>query len=260
MRAVNLIPPDLRRASGTAGATGPAAYVLLAVLGVAVVLVAAWGLAARTVAQGEADLVKVGAEANAAEVRAGQLKPYAQFSAMRAKRVETVTSLSRSRFNWPFALREVSRVLPDDVWLSLVVGTVAPGIQLEDAGGGATTPLRNALAAPAIEVVGCTTNQEQVARFLARLRSIQGVTRVTLATTEKVDVDAKSAGSGGGAGASGGNATDCRQGNSKIPKFELVIFFEASTATPAQATQGSPAPATTQPASTTSTTPKEGSK
>ena len=256
MRAVNLIPPDLRRASGTAGATGPAAYVLLAVLGVAVVLVAAWGLAARTVAQGEADVVRVGAEANAAEVRAGQLKPYAQFSAMRAKRVETVTSLSRSRFNWPFALREVSRVLPDDVWLSLVVGTVAPGIQLEDAGGGATTPLRNQLAAPAIEVVGCTTNQEQVARFLARLRSIQGVTRVTLAQTEKVDVAADTAGSGGGAG-SGGNGTDCRQGNRKIPKFELIIFFEASTATPASATQNSPAPAATQPASTTS---KEGSK
>jgi Tfp pilus assembly protein PilN len=256
MRAVNLIPPDLRRASGTAGATGPAAYVLLAVLGVAVVLVAAWGLAARTVAQGEADLAKVGAEANAAEVRAGQLKPYAQFSAMRAKRVETVTSLSRSRFNWPFALREVSRVLPDDVWLSLVVGTVAPGVQLEDAGGGATTPLRNQLAAPAIEVVGCTTNQEQVARFLARLRSIQGVTRVTLAQTEKVDVMANTAGSGGGGG-SGGNGTDCRQGNRKIPKFELIIFFEASTATPAQGTGTTPPPAATQPASTTS---KEGSK
>jgi hypothetical protein len=128
-------------------------------------------------------------------------------------------------------------------------------VQLEDAGGGATTPLRNQLAAPAIEVVGCTTNQEQVARFLARLRSIQGVTRVTLAQTEKVDVAADTAGSGGGG--SGGNGTDCRQGNSKIPKFELIIFFEASTATPAQSTGNTPPPATTQPASTTS---KEGSK
>jgi hypothetical protein len=174
---------------------------------------------------------------------------------MRTKRVETVTSLSRSRFNWPFALREVSRVLPSDVWLTQLVGTVAPGVQLEDGAGGSTTPLRNQLAAPAIEVIGCTTDQEQVARFLARLRSIQGVTRVTLAQTEKVDVDT-SGSSGGGGGGGSDSSSDCRQGNAKIPKFELIIFFEASTATAAEATANSPAPAATQPASES----KEGSK
>lgn len=243
MRAVNLIPPDLRRASGTAGATGPAVYVLLGVLAVAVVLVSAWAFAARSVAKGESDLQRVRAEADAAEVRAGQLKPYAQFSAMRAKRVETVTSLSRSRFNWPFALREVSRVLPDEVWLTQVIGTVAPGVQLEDGSGGATSQLRGALQSPAMELTGCTTSQEEVARFLARLRSIQGVTRVTLAASEKVDQDVKAGDTGRSAT---GNDMDCRQGNVRVPKFELIIFFEASTATPsagtsAAATNGSAA-------------------
>jgi Tfp pilus assembly protein PilN len=246
MKAVNLIPADLRRAGGSPGASGNGVYVLLGVLGVLVVLVAAWAFSARAVAQNEADLERVGAEADAAEVRAGQLKPYAAFHDMRVKRVETVTSLSRSRFNWPFALREVSRVLPDNVWLTQVVGTVAPGVQLEDNGGGATMTLRNALASPAIELVGCTTTQEQVARYLARLRSIQGVTRVTLAQTEKVDVAASS--SGGGA-ASGAGSGDCRQGNSEIPKFELIIFFEASTATPSTGEPGSSG--TTQPTSST---------
>ena len=242
MKAVNLIPSDLRRASGTAGSTGPAVYVLLGALTVAVILVAAWAVVGRSVKQTQSDLDKVRVEAVAAEQRAGQLKPYAQFRDMRVKRVETVTSLSRSRFNWPFALREVSRVLPDDVWLTNVTGTVAPGVQLEDAGGGATTQLRNQLNAPALELVGCSSNQEAVAKYLARLRSVQGVTRVTLAQSEKLDV-AESSG-GGGASEGGG---DCRQGNRRIPKFELITFFEGSTATPSSGSPGgAPAPAPSQ--------------
>jgi Tfp pilus assembly protein PilN len=243
MKAVNLIPPDLRRQSGTAGATGPAVYILLGALTVAVILVAAWAVVGRSVANAETDLAKVRAEATAAEQRAGQLKPYAQFREMRVKRVETVTSLSRSRFNWPFALREVSRVLPGDVWLTAVTGTVAPGVQLEDSGGGgATAQLRSALASPALELVGCSVDQEAVAKYLARLRSIQGVTRVTLAQSEKLDVADDQA--GGGAGGGGGG--DCRQGNRRIPKFELITFFEGSTATPSSGTAGTPA-ASSQP-------------
>lgn len=238
MKAVNLIPNDLRRASGTAGATGPAVYVLLGALTVAVILVAAWAVVGRSVKQTQADLDRVRVEASAAEQRAGQLKPYAQFRTTREKRVETVTSLSRSRFNWPFALREVSRVLPSDVWLTGVTGTVAPGVQLEDAAGGATTQLRNQLSSPALELTGCSTDQESVAKYLARLRSIQGLTRVTLAQSEKLDVASNSAGGGGETG--GG---DCRQGNARIPKFELIAFFEGSTATPSSGTAGGPPPA-----------------
>lgn len=243
MKAVNLIPRDLRRQTGTAGATGPAVYVLLGALTVALVLVAAWAVAGRSVDQTEADLQRVRAEATAAEQRAGQLKPYAQFREMRVKRVETVTSLSRSRFNWPFALREVSRVLPDDVWLIGVTGTVAPGVSVEGGGGGESTQLRNQLSAPALQMTGCSTTQDAVAAYLARLRSVQGVTRVTLAESAKLDVEAGAAGAAGG-GSDGG--TDCRQGNGRIPKFEVIVFFEGSTATPSSSTPGG----TTQPAST----------
>jgi Tfp pilus assembly protein PilN len=261
MRAVNLIPPDLRRATGTPGASGNAVYVLLGVLGVAVVLVAAWALASRSVAQGESDLNRVKAEADAAETRAGQLKPYAAFHDTRVKRVETVTSLSRSRFNWPFALREVSRVLPKEVWLTEVIGTVAPGISLEGgSSAGKTTQLRNALASPAIEIVGCTVSHEHVARYLARLRSVQGVTRVTLAESEKLDGEnqAKSGSGGSNGGKSGaddgGNDEDCRRGNILVPRFALIIFFEGSTATPTVGAPGGTTP-TAAPAA-----PKGGSK
>jgi Tfp pilus assembly protein PilN len=241
MKAVNLIPPDLRRKTGTAGSTGPAVYILLGALTVAVILVAAWAVVGRSVKNTQNEVAKLQAEATAAEQRAGQLKPYAQFRETRVKRVETVTSLSRSRFNWPFALREVSRVLPDDVWLTAVTGTVAPGVQLEDTGGGGTTAqLRAALNSPALELVGCSDSQEAVAKLLARLRSIQGVTRVTLGESEKLDVAASAGGASSSSG-SGGTSGDCRQANRKIPKFEVITFFEGSTATPSSGSPGSPA-------------------
>jgi len=223
VRAVNLIPDDLRK--GTAGGrTGGAVYVLLGTLAVAVLLVAAWTVAGAKVTDAQNDLTRIQAEAAAAEQRAGQLEPYAKFASMADKRVETVSSLSRSRFNWPYAIREVSRTIPESVWLTQVVGTVAPGVTVNDVATGSTQALRNALAVPAIEIVGCSTGQSGVARYLARLRSVEGVTRVSLATSEKT-TDA-----GGGGATDVGESEDCRQGNAQIPKFEAVVFFERSTA------------------------------
>lgn len=222
MRAVNLIPADLRRGT-PAGRTGSAVYLLLGALAVAVALVAAWTIAGARVTDAKNDLARVQTEADAAEQRAGQLEPYTKFASMADKRVETVSSLSRSRFNWPYALREVSRTLPENVWLAQVVGTVAPGVTVDDVATGATQALRNALAVPAIELVGCSTGQSDVARYMARLRSVEGVTRVSLATSEKTTDN-------GGPGVNPDQSEDCRQGNREIPKFEAVVFFERSTA------------------------------
>lgn len=245
MKAVNLIPNDLRGAGGGAGAgSGLGVYALLGGLAVVLVLLATWTLADRSVAERQTELNRVRADAETAEARAGQLEPYAKFASMRQKRSETVSSLSRTRFNWPYAIREVSRTLPSNVWLSGMVGTVAPGVTIENASTSGTQGLRNALASPAIELAGCSTGQDQVAKYMARLRDIEGVTRVSLASSEKP--------SGGGGSTGGGSGEDCRQGNSDIPKFELVVFFEHSTATPSAATPGSvaPTPPSTQKEST----------
>ena len=236
MRAVNLIPVDLRGARGSGGRPGTAAYAVLGVLAVALVFMAAFTIAGKSVTDKKNELVRVTAEADAAEARAGQLEPYKRFADLRAKRAETIGGLARNRFNWPHALREVSRVLPDKVWLTQVVGTVAPGVSVDDASSGATGSLRSALPVPAVELAGCSYQQDDVARYLADLRRIEGVTRVSIAASEKVD----STGAGGGStsGGSGGTGGDCRQGNARIPKFEAVVFFEGSTATPSQAAAG----------------------
>jgi Tfp pilus assembly protein PilN len=241
VRAVNLIPNELRGAGGGApGRSGGAVYVLLGALAAALVMVAVWGLAARTVTNKENELARVTAEAANAEQRAGALAPYQRFADLRAQRAATVAQLSRSRFNWPYALREVSRVLPGDTWLTSLVGTVAPGVMVEDTGsGGVSQTLRQALSVPAIQISGCSMSQSTVARYLASLREIEGVTRVSLASSEKADTQA---GTSGGGGADG---SDCRSGSNRIPKFELVVFFERSTATPSQTPAGAAAAPTT---------------
>ena len=50
--------------------------------------------------------------------RVDQLKPYADFQAMAETRIQTVKDLAASRFDWEQALRDISRAIPADVTLS----------------------------------------------------------------------------------------------------------------------------------------------
>jgi Tfp pilus assembly protein PilN len=247
MKAVNLIPADERRgANGAAGASGGAAHALLGALLLIVVMAGAYTVAGKDLNDKRAELTKVNRDAAAATAKAAGLAQYTQFSQMRARRVDTVKGLATSRFDWAHALREVSRTMPSDAWLTTLVGTVTPGVQLEGGSTGAAQ-LRTSLPSPAIEISGCTTTQKAVARVLTRLRLIDGVVRVSLAASKKSDA----AGGAGGGSASGG---DCRNGSDRYPQFDLVVFFKqpgAAIAAPSQA-------GATGTAATASTTPGAG--
>jgi hypothetical protein len=119
------------------------------------------------------------------------------------------------------------------VWLTTMVATVKPGVNFGGSGGGGagdtgdTGQLRGALQVPAIELVGCTLDQAEVAQVLTRLRLITGVQRVSLASSTKSDTAVTSGASSpdSGAAAGGGGSGDCRHGSRKFPKFSMVIFF-----------------------------------
>lgn len=242
MKAVNLIPADLRSAnSGAPGRTGAAVYVVLGALGVLVILATTWALTTRQAAGKRADVAEARMEADRLEARAGALEPYARFGEISRKRVETVTSLSRNRFNWPHALREISRVTPENVWFSQLRGTVAPKVSVPDVTVADTGAVRSALSVPAIEIEGCSTSQSDVARYMTQLRRVEGVTRVSLAASVKNDGAGLAAAPAPG-GSSGGDG-DCRGGSGRKPKFGMVVFFERSTATPSTAEGGASAAA-----------------
>ena len=111
MKAVNLLPEGARRAAAKAG-SGTASYVVLGVLGVVLLMVTVITLTGKQVADKEAELERTRTEATAAEARAGKLTQYTAFADMREKRVQTVTSLAQSRFDWSQTLHEVSRTIP----------------------------------------------------------------------------------------------------------------------------------------------------
>jgi Tfp pilus assembly protein PilN len=235
MKAVNLIPPDARGAgraklgAGLAGGVG--AYGVLAVLGLAVVMVAIWAMAGRGVSENQAELARVERQAQAAEAKVASLAPYKDFAALSKSRSETVKGLIDGRFDWSAGLREVARVIPRDVDLTSLVGTTSPTSRVEGAGGSAS--LRSALPVPAIDLIGCAPSQSRVAELLAALRAIDGVQRVSLASSEKSDSASLS-------------DTDCRS-TVKMPQFQLTVFFRAQPGI-IPAADAKPAPAAPAPA------------
>jgi Tfp pilus assembly protein PilN len=239
VRAVNLIPVEQQRGggAGSAGRTGGAVYVLLGGLAVIVVALTAWVLTNNAITDHKAELTKVNRAANVATAQAAALRPFREFAQLRVARVLTVQSLARSRFDWQRAFTDLSRVIPSDVWLTSMVATVKPGVNFGGSGGGApdsgdTGSLRGALQVPAIELVGCTLDQAEVARVLTRLRLITGVQRVSLAASTKSETTVTGSASASDTGSSGsGGSTDCRHGSQQYPKFSLVIFFNPPPAT-----------------------------
>lgn len=239
MKAVNLIPAESGRAGGRSGA-GP--FVLLGVLAVLVSGVSAYVLTNNTVVERRAEVASLQTQVRAAQTQAEAMRPYREFAALADARVQTVRQLGQARFDWNRALRDFAKVVPEDVWLTSLLGTVATGVAVEGAASGATSSLRSAVGAPAIELTGCTESHESVVRLISRLRLMTGVQRVSLSDSSKQD------GSGGG---------DCRNGNANFPQFQLVVFFAPiPTASAAAAT---PAAGATQPAASTAPAPIDGS-
>jgi Tfp pilus assembly protein PilN len=218
MRAVNLLPTDLRGAAVAAApgarpererVEGIGAYVVLGALALCVAMLAVYVLATNDVKQKQTALTEVTAEADAAAEAAAKLKPYADFEAMASARVETIRGLAAARFDWEQALRDLSRAVPGDVKLETLNGDMG----LPGTGGGSGDPLRGSIQAPAISLAGCAPSQTSVARMLARLRTVDGVTRVSLSKSEKSDGE-----------------TDTACAGANPPVFSAVVFFERSAA------------------------------
>jgi Tfp pilus assembly protein PilN len=226
MRAVNLIPAE-QRGRGASG-SGIGSYLVLGVLALVVVMSGVFALANRDITHKRSELDTVEAQVQSAEAKAGELASYTGFSALRQKRVETVRSLAASRFDWSHALHEVARTIPSNAWLTSLRGTVTPGVTLD---GGSDDPLRSAIAAPALELVGCTTSQDNVAAVISSLRRVDGVQRVSLSSAEKLAVTNGTASSG-----SAGGDGDCRHGNAHFPQFSMTLFFDTPSATGATST------------------------
>jgi Tfp pilus assembly protein PilN len=215
VRAVNLIPAE-RRTGGSVGLgrSGGGAYVVLGLIAVLAVLVFVYSNASRQVKSRNAQAAKLTAEAEQAQSYAGQLSRYNGLIAESQARTRTVEELMDQRFDWAHAFHELGRVLPKQVSIASLTGTIgaeqgASG-KASTEGGGSATP---AGSVPTFTLTGCAGSQTVVAEMLERVRLIDGVKEATLGSSA---TSANGGGSPSGAGACPKSA----------PTFNATITFE----------------------------------
>jgi Tfp pilus assembly protein PilN len=260
MRPVNLIPPEERRGQNSPLRTGPIAYILVGVLFLALAGVTSLVLTGNEVAERKNEAAQLRQEDAVVSARAERLAAYTQFRALREQRVETVKSLADSRFDWERVMRELSLLLPSDVWLTSLDASAAPGVSAggeSASSGGSAASLRGAVAGPALELSGCARGQDGVAGFVSALKDIDGVTRVGVQSSALPDAGPAAGVTAPGGESSGGGSTDCRT-RGFIAQFQVVVAFDAApvpvaasaeeavpTAAPEAAPEAAPAESTT---------------
>ncbi len=233
MRPVNLIPIEERRGQNAPLRTGPIAYIvvgaLVAALGGVMLLV----LTGNEIADRKSEVTQVRQEDALVAAEARRLAPYTEYQILSEQRVATVKSLADSRFDWERVMRELSLILPDNVWLTKLTATASPAVGVDgggEGGGGEGSGLRGSIPGPALEMEGCASGQAGVAGFVAALKDIDGVTRVGVESSA-LPPTGTAAGTGEGGG---GGATDCRT-RGFIAEFKMVIAFDAAPIPPGEA-------------------------
>jgi Tfp pilus assembly protein PilN len=239
MRPVNLMPPEDRGGARTPLRTGVVPYVLLGALALALLGIVALTLTNKQISDSEAEKETLEQELAAATARADSLRAFADFRAVQETRTATVTSLAQSRFDWERVMNELALVIPSDVWLIQMTGTVSPAVQIE---GGATISIRDSVTGPALEIIGCAPSQDAVAGFISAIEDIDGVTRVGIASTGEASEEAAQQPASGGTSPQE-SVDDCRT-REFISQFEIVVAFdEVPVPATASAAPGVPAPA-----------------
>jgi Tfp pilus assembly protein PilN len=228
MRPVNLIPPDERRGDSAPLRTGQLVYVLMAGLALLLLGVVVVALTSKQISDRKAEKASLEQGLQQETARANSLAAFANFRTVQEQRSATVSSLAQSRFDWPRVLNELALVLPSDVSISNLAGTVSPEVTVQSsAGGGSGNDLRSQIEGPALDISGCAPGQDAVAGFVSTLEDIDGVTRVGL------DSSAIDNGGSSAATASTGSG-DCFAGPDTA-QFHIVVAFDA-VPTPATAT------------------------
>jgi Tfp pilus assembly protein PilN len=188
MRAVNLLP----RQQAAKRRETPNTVVLVAAIGGAAVvlaLVAGVLLANRSVARQRQQLAAARAVLAATPAHHVSAKTNAFRSAVLSQRQERSLALASAlgkRVAWDRILRRFALVLPNDVWLTSLTGTVPL-----DATPAAppTTPSALPAAATALTIQGYTYSQAGVARLLERLAVLPDLKNVQLQNSQSATVD-----------------------------------------------------------------------
>ena len=184
MRAVNLLPRqavEQKRERPNSVALGAA----IAGAAVLLVLVAGFLLANRSVdrqRQALADARAVLAATPAKKMSAQTQAFRATLLSQREQRSLALAAAIGKRVAWDRILRRVALVMPDDVWLQSLTGSVPLDSALPVTA--TTTPSALPATPTALTIQGYTYSQDGVARLLERLEVIPDLQNVQLQTSQ----------------------------------------------------------------------------
>lgn len=227
MRPINLIPPEERRGERAPMRTGPLAYVVVAVLAVALIAVTLTVLTGNQISDRKAEKANLQVQLAETQAQAEHLSSFADFASLKQAREETVSTLATSRFDWERVLRELAIVIPHDVWLTNLSASASPDAVTGSAtaGSGASSSATEGITGPSLQIQGCASGHEAVARFLASLHDIDGVTRVAVLSSDRPDAGTTSGTTGPEAAATG--ATQGCSARGFVTQFDVVAAFDA---------------------------------
>jgi len=192
MRAVNLLPRE--QVVQKRESRNPVA--LVATIGGGVVLlalVAGFLLANRSVDRQKQALASARAELAVTPAKKLSAQTQSFRSSVLTQREERSLALASAlgdRVAWDRILRRMALVMPDDVWLTSLVGTMPlqSSTTTATAAASATTPSVLPPTATALTLQGYTYSQASVARLLERLQVLPDLKNVQLKQSNTTDV------------------------------------------------------------------------
>jgi Tfp pilus assembly protein PilN len=200
VRPVNLLPAKHRPRTASGQRQGSSYYVLGG-LGVLLLAVVVYVLTLNSINTKRDGIAKANSEAAQAQARAGQLSAYGNFAQVKQQRVQSIKQLAQGRLDWELLTRELSKVLPDGVWLQTVNATTndANAGQSSTSGSSGSSSAAPGSGIPTVALEGCAEDQDKVATLLVRLRQLHGATDVSLQSSDRPDDQGSAGGSGGSA-------------------------------------------------------------
>ena len=189
MRAVNLLPKEVQRASAQKP-YGPVIIGSLAILLCAFMLLKMRSSADQKITDRRAEIAAI--THKPAKKPPAVTEGQKQAAAQEGPRISALDSALKTRVPWDNVLRQISLVVPDDVHL-LSLALEAP-VKADATSAGGT------VAGTGVQIQGFSYSQDGVARFLARLQVVPALTGVTLtssvfgptSTTESAGVSSSS--------------------------------------------------------------------
>jgi Tfp pilus assembly protein PilN len=223
MRPINLIPLEERRGQRAPLRAGPVAYVLVGALVLAFAGVYLLVSTGNSISDHEAERASLQQQLDVSRERAEALQSFTEFASLEETRTQTISDLARSRFDWERVMRELALVVPGDVSLTDLAAKVSPNVAASSSSGASSggDASGEEIQAPTLTITGCASSHDGVARLVAALRDIDGVTRVGLGSSVRTGAESGSstAASGTATADSGGACVDGAN-------FDVTVAFD----------------------------------